>query len=72
DRPETARRMSLYWGVTSLETEIVQTSPEQIIKFVVDWSRKKKILEKGSRIVLVSSTDWSAAGKNLMLVHAVE
>ena len=72
DRPETARRMSLYWGVTSLETEIVQASPEQIIKFVVDWSRREKVLDTGSRIVLVGSTDWSAAGKNLMLVHAVE
>ena len=72
DRPETARRMSLYWGVTSLETEIAQAAPEQIIKFVVDWSRREKVLDTGSRIVLVGSSDWSAPGKNLMLVHAVE
>jgi pyruvate kinase len=72
DRPVTARRMSLYWGVTSLETEIVQALPGKIIKFVVDWARREKVLETGSRIVFVGSSDWSVAGKNLMLVHAVE
>eukprot|EP00913_Durusdinium_trenchii_P008905 g8371.t1 len=72
DRPDTARRMTLYWGVTALETTIVDESPEQLIRHVVEWGRKENAIGSGNRIVVVASTSWSAAGHDLMIVHAAK
>lgn len=71
DRPESARRMCLYWGITPLETDAVHQMPNELMDYVVEWGEREKVLERGSRIVLVTSTDWSEKGKNLMLVHAI-
>ena len=71
DRPHVARRMCLYWGVTPLETDAVQKSPEELLEAVLEWGQRQKVLGSGKRLVLVGSTDWSGAGKNLILVHAV-
>jgi len=71
DRPESARRMCLYWGITPLETEAVQQRPDELMEYVVEWGQREKVLERGSRLVLVTSTDWSKKGKDLMLVHAL-
>lgn len=71
DQPETARRMSLYWGVTSLETSIVHDTPQEIIRFVIEWGRQQGAIKSGDNIVIVASTDWSAQGHDLMLVHTV-
>ncbi|MCA9117960.1 MAG: pyruvate kinase [Planctomycetaceae bacterium] len=72
DNPAAARRMCLYWGVTPLETSAVLASPQELLQSVIDWGRKHQVLESGSRLVLVASTDWSAEGHDLMLVHVVE
>ena len=71
DRPESARRMCLYWGITPLETEAVQKLPHELMDYVVEWGQREQVLERGSRIVLVTATDWSLKGKNMMLVHAL-
>lgn len=71
DRPETARRMCLYWGVTALETDAVHDAPRELVKFVVDWGKKLDVLASGSRLVIVGSTEWSTDGHDLMLVHVV-
>lgn len=71
DRPEAARRMCLYWGITPLETDAVHQIPNDLMNYVVEWGEREKVLERGSRLVLVTSTDWSEKGKNLMLVHAI-
>jgi pyruvate kinase len=71
DQPATARRMCLYWGVTPLLTPAVQTSPESLLQSVVSWGREQKLLQSGSRLVLIGSTRWSDQGHDLMLVHAV-
>ncbi len=71
DRPASARRMCLYWGITPLETEAVHKLPHELLEYVVEWGQREEVLERGSRLVLVTSTDWSAEGKNLMLVHAL-
>lgn len=72
DRAESARQMTLYWGVTSLETDIVRALPQEIAGFAADWAIREKILNPGSRFVLVCGTDWSSAGKNVLLVHTVK
>jgi pyruvate kinase len=69
DSPETARRLCLYWGVTPWQSDKVDAPVEDLLKSVVDWCRAQHILHSGNRIVLVSSTNWSADGHDLMLVH---
>ena len=71
DQPATARRMCLYWGVTPLLTGAVQDAPEALLRSVVQWGRDQKLLQSGSRLVLIGSTRWSDQGHDLMLVHAV-
>ena len=71
DRAEIARRMCLYWGVTPLQTELVDALPQVILNFVVDWGRREKLLDSGSKLVLVVSTNWSAEGHDLLLVHSI-
>ncbi len=71
DQPDTAQRMCLYWGVTPLLTQAVQGTPEELLRFVVEWGRTHRILDSGSRLVMIGSTRWSARGHDLMLVHAV-
>lgn len=71
DQPETARRMSLYWGVTALETNAVQSPPTKLLELVVEWGLREQVLASGSKLVLVGSTNWSAVGHDMLLVHAV-
>lgn len=71
DQPETARRMCLYWGVTPHLTDLVKESPERLLKYVVEWGKSHSLLKTGSRLVLIGSTQWSAEGHDMMLVHAV-
>jgi pyruvate kinase len=71
DSPQTARRMCLYWGVTPLQTDKVFVPVQDLLKFVVDWCRRQNILHSGSKLVLVTSSNWSAEGHDLMLVHAI-
>ncbi|MGE5192335.1 MAG: pyruvate kinase alpha/beta domain-containing protein, partial [Deltaproteobacteria bacterium] len=65
------RRMCLYWGVTPLQTNKVNATPQELLKFIVDWCRRQNILHSGSKLVLVASTNWSAEGHDMMLVHAI-
>ncbi|HUG90762.1 MAG TPA: pyruvate kinase [Planctomycetaceae bacterium] len=71
DSPAAARRMCLYWGITGLETDAVREPPEVLLKHVLDWGRRHGILDHGSRLVLVTTTNWARGGKDLLLVHAV-
>ncbi|MBT6156796.1 MAG: pyruvate kinase [Planctomycetaceae bacterium] len=72
DRFETARRMCLYWGVTPVKTDAVHAPADALIEFVTDWGKRNHVLESGSRVILVGSTDWSRDGKDVMMVHTVE
>lgn len=71
DRPEAARRMTLYWGVTPLVTDAVRQSPHEMLEHVVRWGKTAGVLRSGSRVVLVGMSNWSAAGHDLLLVHAI-
>jgi hypothetical protein len=54
-----------------LLTNVVEDSPEELLKFVVEWGKSQNLLQSGSRVVLIGSTKWSAKGHDMMLVHAV-
>ncbi|QDT94888.1 pyruvate kinase [Gimesia aquarii] len=72
DRRATARRITLYWGVTSLLTDVVDKSPQEILKYIANYGKKNGFLSQGSQIVLISGTDWSSLGHDMLLVHEVK
>lgn len=72
DRPTTARRIALYWGVTPLLTDVVDKTPQKILKFIVTYGKKHGFLSQGSQIVLISGTDWESQGHDMLLVHEVK
>ncbi len=51
DRPETSRRICLYWGVTPLLTDVVHALPRDILAAVVEWGLGQGVLRSGSRLV---------------------
>lgn len=71
DNETTARRMSLYWGVTPLFTPVVNEQPQKLLKFVVEWGMRHGLLRTGSKLVLVASSNWSADGHDMLLVHSI-
>ena len=72
DRPEIARRMCLFWGVTPVLTDTHTVgNAEPLLRYVVDWGKRKHFVESGGRIILVAATNWSDEGQDLMMVHMV-
>ena len=63
--------MNLYWGVRSLGAIETDTSPRRLLDAICVWGREHEVLESGQRLVLVGSSNWSAAGHDLVMVHAV-
>lgn len=72
DEPAAARRLCLAWGVTPLVIGDCEAAPDSLLDVAVAWGRERGLLARGDRVVLVGTTDWAFAGKDLMLVHAVE
>jgi len=71
DRPEVARRLCLFWGVTPVETSAVSLPPRELIAFVEELGRKRKMLDSGRKVVLIGSSDWKLEWHDMMLVHVV-
>ena len=71
DSTAAARRMNLYWGVRSIMSIQTDTSPRRLLDEVCRWGRALGVLEAGQRLLLVGSSNWSAAGHDLVMVHSV-
>ena len=71
DNPRTARRMCLFWGVTSLHSDAVAEGPDQLIERVAAWGKREQVLNSGDRVVLVGRTNWSGHGHDMMVIHTV-
>ncbi|MEW4489676.1 pyruvate kinase [Thalassoglobus sp. JC818] len=71
DDPQTARWLSVAWGVHTVVTDIGHETPTQMRDFAIGWGMSEGLLHSGDRIAIVGTTDWSDVGKNLMMVHAV-
>ena len=70
DKPHIGRRMTLFWGVTPVETDTQTVERhEWLLRFIVEWGKREHVLQSGSRIVLIASTNWSDVGHDLMQVH---
>ena len=71
DDQTVASKMCLYWGVIPVKSNIVKEDPKEILQFAVDWGCSRNLLESGSRLVLISDTEWGAQGHDLMVVHVM-
>lgn len=69
--PEVASKMSLYWGVTPLVADFADSTPQEVVEFVVKWGQADGTLKSGSKFVLISTSNWSARGHDQLLVHAI-
>lgn len=69
DRQEIARRMCLYWGVAPFYTPAVALPPHDLLEFIETLGRELGIIETGSKLVIVASTDWSLEWHDMMVVH---
>lgn len=68
---EIANKMSLYWGVTPLVGDFMDSTPQQILEYVARWGQHDGVLKSGSKLVLIASSNWSARGHDQLLVHAI-
>lgn len=71
DRPEVARRMCLFWGVLPVDTAAVASPPAELLEFVTQFGREHGLLDSGSKLVLVGSSNWQLEWHDMMLVHVV-
>ncbi|MCA8985628.1 MAG: pyruvate kinase [Planctomycetaceae bacterium] len=71
DSTHTAGKMCVYWGVIPCRTSIVKQDAHSILEFALKWGKDRGILKSGSRVVLISDTEWGAEGHDLMVVHVV-
>ncbi|MES2790956.1 MAG: pyruvate kinase [Planctomycetota bacterium] len=69
--PHIANKMALYWGVSPLIADLTDSTPQQILDFVVQWGQHDGVLKSGSKVVLIATSNWSAAGHDQLLVHAI-
>jgi pyruvate kinase len=66
----TARRMTLYWGVTPLHFPHI-TDAEQALSFALDWARARQLVAPGDRVVLLRGMVPGSPVHNALLVHEV-
>lgn len=69
DRHHIARRMTLMWGVMPLKTPAVELNPHDLLHYVLDLGRELKLLQSGSKLILVGSSDWSTEWHDMLLAH---
>ncbi|MFO1021039.1 MAG: pyruvate kinase [Planctomycetales bacterium] len=69
--PESTRRMTLYWGVTPILSSASEQDQRQLLEEVIAWLKRETSLHTGSKLVLVTSSNWSAEGHDSLLVHSM-
>lgn len=69
--PETARKMALYWGVSPQVANLGELTVQQVLDYVVQWGTQEGVLHPGSRLVLITGSNWSAHGHDQLLVHTI-
>lgn len=71
DRQDISRRMTLMWGVRPLKTPAVDLNPHDLLEFVQAIGRELDLLQSGSKLVIVGSSDWSTEWHDMCLAHVV-
>jgi pyruvate kinase len=70
DLPNTARRMSLLWGITPVLASERSLAADRIIQLAESWGIHERVLEPGSNLIAVASVR-SAEGHDSLFVHQV-
>jgi pyruvate kinase len=68
----TARRMTLLWGVTPVVWNQSEHAGDELAEFATAWGLREGVLEVSNSVVVVASSHWSDRGHDAMLVHVVE
>lgn len=71
DRMPIARRMTLMWGVIPFKTPAVELSPNDLLKYVQEMGRELQLLNSGSKLIVVGSSDWSTEWHDMVLAYVV-
>ena len=71
NRPEVARAMALYWGVTPVHYKAIADG-ERVMEFAVKWAKSNELVSSGDVIVVVEGTMPSNLSHNTMQVEMVE
>lgn len=70
--PVLARKLCLYWGVTSVVNKLVRQSADALLQYVVQWGLDSDVLQSGNRIVVVGHANWLGDdGHDLLMVTEV-
>jgi pyruvate kinase len=72
DNPQTARRLSLAWGVRAVVTDSCRATLHEQMEFALDWGRRHSVLAAGDHVVMVGTTDWNRKGKDVLLIRHVD
>ncbi len=71
DRQDIARRMTIMWGVRPLRTPAVDLNPHDLLEYVQQVGRELELLQSGSKLIVVGSSDWSTEWHDMLLAHVV-
>ncbi len=71
DRPEIARRMTLYWGVLPIDTPAVALPAKDLLHAVETIGRNLGLIESGGKLILVGNSDWSQEWHDMLLAYVV-
>lgn len=71
DRPETLRRINLFWGIKPFGVEKIG-HPVAIRTEISQWGKEQGCLKSGDRIVFVSGTGLIEKAHNSVVVHTVD
>lgn len=71
DNPALARKMALYWGVTPIFAgSINELEPD--LKLAIAWARERRLVDRGSRIVLLRGVIPGNPVQNALLVQELD
>jgi pyruvate kinase len=71
EKLDVARRMCLYWGVTSVLSEEGRQSADALLEFVTEWGMRHDVLHSGSKVILVGHAGWLGDTHDLCMVHVI-
>lgn len=71
DNAQTATRLCLVWGVHAEYCPHIAGDPQALVEYVVKKGKHEGFLKPGHKLVVISSSHWSAPGHDSLLVHVV-
>ena len=54
-----------------MKTPAVELNPHDLLDYIQEIGRDLKLLQTGSKLVIVGSSDWSTEWHDMLLAHVV-